>query len=522
MPLPEGEQNLLKSIRENGLNRILFLGAVILMLAGAAFLKLPALRNGAPNLEAPYHVLLTVSSLNETPVARHHLLPTVSLGSVYDKNISWGATLRLPSGDYVYTSFASPGFLAPFAFFKLTDLRITLRNLMMFNFFLQAVAVLALATLLKSVTRSYADRRQRSLAILAGVSVQIFSSEALLSYGIIYWPQQVYQIILICSLICVTHIIQRDGRRCSVLIAALAALCFVGPWTEWTGFVFNAGSVMFFGWKGRSDRRYIWIAATIAGATAATIILLVGQYAAYVGLLPTLKAFAKRFLVRSVSHSGPLDLLRGYLLSFGLLIPLAVVAIAYVWRTARRVPSSPAVGMGLLILALSAIPLFENVLMMQHASQFSFDRLKMAVPIAIGLTMAMALVNVRWRLIGAVLLMGALVQNVVIYRARLADHVSWQGIDRNNRLLRDKIDALIDRDCAVLTSHLTVRGYANLLFHRGIFESVSSEAFDHYAASPRAVRCGAVHLEGSTPFPDMPHYSGATVRRGGRTWQVSI
>lgn len=49
---------------------------------------------GIQNLEASYHVLLTIKSIQQNPVTDHWYLPTVSLGQENDKNIPWGATLR--------------------------------------------------------------------------------------------------------------------------------------------------------------------------------------------------------------------------------------------------------------------------------------------------------------------------------------------------------------------------------------------------------------------------------------------
>jgi len=48
---------------------------------------------GAQNLEVTYHVLLTVTALNEDPVKNYWYLPTVSLGRELDKHIPWGATV---------------------------------------------------------------------------------------------------------------------------------------------------------------------------------------------------------------------------------------------------------------------------------------------------------------------------------------------------------------------------------------------------------------------------------------------
>ena len=70
------------------------------------------------NIDASYHVLLTVRALNETPASVHHFLPIVTLGRSFDRDVPFGAAARGPSGLYYYTSFPPFGFVAPWASFE--------------------------------------------------------------------------------------------------------------------------------------------------------------------------------------------------------------------------------------------------------------------------------------------------------------------------------------------------------------------------------------------------------------------
>ena len=74
--------------------------------------------NGSQNLEASYHALLTVKSIDENPAINHLFLPTISLGGEENKKIPWGATVQTKTGDYIYTSFNFPAFVAPYLWFK--------------------------------------------------------------------------------------------------------------------------------------------------------------------------------------------------------------------------------------------------------------------------------------------------------------------------------------------------------------------------------------------------------------------
>jgi len=91
---------------------------------------------GSQNLEASYHVLITLNALNESDVTHHWYLPTISLGEEKDKHIAWGATIPTRTGDYVYTSFTPYGFLAPYFALKISGQNISLESLAFFNFVL--------------------------------------------------------------------------------------------------------------------------------------------------------------------------------------------------------------------------------------------------------------------------------------------------------------------------------------------------------------------------------------------------
>lgn len=73
---------------------------------------------GVQNLEASYHVLLTIHSIQQNPLTAHWLLPTVSLGQENDKDIPWGATVPTKSSTqgggklYLY-KLHSYGFYSP-------------------------------------------------------------------------------------------------------------------------------------------------------------------------------------------------------------------------------------------------------------------------------------------------------------------------------------------------------------------------------------------------------------------------
>lgn len=503
-------------------------GAVLIgLLALCALLRLPEVRGpaGARNLEASYHMLLTVTAMRETPVRDHRLLPTVSLGRDVDKHIPWGKAIPLPSGDYVYTSFAPPGFIAPLLFFEATGLPTTLPSLMIFNLLLQGAACLALYALLRRLLaiRGIPPGRAR-LAALAGVSLQVFSAEALLSYGIVYWSQQLFQIVLLASLIVLAAVLERGARNCRGHVAALALLALLGTWTEWTGVVFFGGMAALLLVRGRRERAFLAPALAIGGAIAAALLMIFLHYAIAAGWYPTLRALGGRAYARSPTQGGPFDLILGYFGSYGLLIPLIALAAGIVggrvsWSRIRSGDILRGTVPFVLICALIAV--LENLLLMQHATQFSFDRLKAVVPAAIVLAIVLAEAKGRARMLWPIALVVALGQNCFSYRNMIAEHRSWVSVDRANQDLARQVAATVDLSCAVLATNRSVRGYANLLFHRGIYEWQTREQFlAALTGSERARRCGAVHLQGDFLFPELPHYRDAIVVRHNRVWRL--
>jgi len=315
----------------------LFLGvfALILLLIFSFGLRQQDFKRvtGAQNLEATYHMLLTVSALNESPAENHWYLPSVSLGREADKHIPWGATVPTKTGDYIYTSFTPPGFLAPYFWFKAFDLEPSLKNLARFNFFLGGVSAFTLFFLLVSLLKFNGYGPWVSVgAALVGSVIGIFSREALLSYGVIYWSQSLYQAILIFSLYFLfkwlTGEKKLSRRPCS---AAIIALALVGALTEWSGYIFNGGLILAL-WLSRIDSVhskvlaiYIFIATAIAG------ILTVVHFSLAVGFWPAIGAFSGRFLARNTSAGSIDGLIRGYGLSYGLFILtlLSILALSY-------------------------------------------------------------------------------------------------------------------------------------------------------------------------------------------------
>lgn len=499
---------------------------------------------GAQNLEATYHVLLTIKALKENPVSNHWYLPTITLGGDRNKGIPWGATVPRKSGDYIYTSFTPPGFLVPYLVISIFDAQTSIRNLARFNFAVGAIVSILLFTLLWRVLIFMGLSPSLSLGgALVGCAIGIFSREALQSHGIIYWSQSLYQLPLIAGLWFVFKYLSVDDnlpekRRiyaCAIVIAA-----FLGALTEWTGYIFNLGLVFLFWFGvhgvGSSKTLSIGILIVTAAAGACTLI----HYGLALGYTQALDAFLGRFLARNASTGSISSLVKGYGLSFGLfLILFVVLAISHIatrrvttpgdkpphpsslrqlpqhWKTyvsrySSFLYSADRKHLALYFLFVAAcIPLLENVLLLQHAEQFSFDRLKFIFPAALILAFSFYRQSNTLRFfLGAAILLASF-QGYVSYKHDLNKYEKWAKIDAANQSLSIKISDNVDTSCAVYLSNIQVRGYANMLFNRGIYEAKLLS--DSTELMSLRNSCAAVYLEGHLAFPDLPKYTKAVV-----------
>ncbi len=357
------------------LARSALLGLIVLIVAllVALFVRKPDFEPGvgAENLEASYHVLLTVEALRRGSLSTHYLLPTVSLGEPNDKSIPWGATLRAHSGDQIYTSFPPLGFLLPQFAMSLLGAPSTLVPLGLFNAFIGAMTALILYLLLRRLLLfAGVGTGTSTLAALAGASVAVFSREVLQSHGVVYWSQSLYQLVMAATLwYLFVHLTSPPDHPHRRLVRVLAVLTFIGAMTEWSAYLFNLGLVVLF-WRGvRGESASRRMAGVIAGATALAAVVTFAHYALALGVQATAQAFTQRFLTRSAYNGSVSELVQGYGHSYGLFLVLLFALMAIEYFDA----SSPARTAGrsrklTFLLWASTIPLLENLLLLGHAT----------------------------------------------------------------------------------------------------------------------------------------------------------
>ena len=79
------------------------------------------------------------------------------------------------------------------------------------------------------------------------------------------------------------------------------------------------------------------------------------------------------------------------------------------------------------------------MLMLQHASQFSFDRLKFIIPATILFSVGFASLKINGRIMLSLLLLVASIHGWISYKNDLKGYKSWAAIDAANRDLATRV-----------------------------------------------------------------------------------
>ncbi len=483
------------------LTRGLFL-VVTLLFAVSAGIRLARFDpgNNLRNLDASYHVLLTVEALRETPARIHYFLPLVSLGKPADKHIGWGVTVPDAHGNYYYTSFPPLGFLIPYVVFAAFDAAPTLQNLLYLNLGIHYAAVLLLCLLVWRALPATENGRRRWLLTALVAATYLFAFEALYSHGVIYWHHSPFQVVWLVQLLAFQRLLGPTRRSEDMLIYALPginqlariyqrfpkasslllAVSFAAPLMEWTGYLSNAALAWLL-WHVRDKvadgRQARWLARAIPLVTLAAGLSFILHFCVVIGLEPLLHALGDRYTANNTFADVPVKFLYGYLESYGLLFILVVTIVVALPFASRRIVASSPLGWSstYIVLSLAAIlPLFENFLLLQHAIAYSFDRLKALVPMALLLAGYASVASAAMRRALISLWVVAIAGNIALLGW---GHREWnisKELDRNTQLL-NAITAATTTD-TVYACKGVVRGWVNLTLKRGVFGTVKDVA----------------------------------------------
>lgn len=351
---------------------------IIIFVSMQMILKAPKITyDNYENSNATYHVLLTMQAYDETPISVHKFLPIVSLGEKADKFIPWGATIPDDKGNYYYTSFSPAGYIAPYIFVKLFHLPINEMSLYIFNSLLGVICCILTIILFKTVF----NRRLSVFSISVFTTlIYSFQLETMHSQGIVYWHQSLFQMLLLLQIILFLH---KDKK---ITMIGFYILCLINPYVEWTGYVSNMGFIIAMFLKNKSitiNKKKETLTNVFLPSVMIVILTFLSfcmfsvHYLLVVSEKQYWNALLRRFTERSLVKSGPSALLAGYWKSYSsLLIIIAIMLIIVLIMKDTRKSFYLNMKNNKCILFLLSFPLVENIILMQHASSYSYDRLK--------------------------------------------------------------------------------------------------------------------------------------------------
>ena len=493
----------------------LFLIIAIAIIIAFSFAKYRSGEVGYYNADATWHTLYTIQAYDETPISVHKFLPIVTLGQTDDKNIPWGSTIPDEQGNYYYTSFSWIGYVLPWAFFKVFGLPVSEGSLYLFNTILY---ILASITWLSFIYIFYEKNKNRNLYLFLAMLSTIFMPELMHGMGMVFWHQSVLQVLLPLQLTAYYLWKNRGSLHAKRLFFALTLL---NPWIEWTGYVANIGYVVmeFFVHRKTEPRdaqkNILWI----IGLSAAAFLLFSIHYIWVISLDKYFITIFKRFYVRSVASGAVsktlrLELLTGYIHSF--LFWWVLLSVLFIGTLVKNKKVELRHGSVLLLLAF---PCLENILMQEHAISYSYDRMKMVYLLSFvtcelfdqfmdGIDK-----QFRIRLFMAVAAIFTSGLNVVYY-LHTTDYRWKTDYRQNNKIFADYIHENYQNN--VLGTNRPVRGYINLLFHRGIYEKKKIEELLSIAKEKNKQYAVYLHFDGDATW----NFHAVTVRTSEADWGI--
>ncbi len=485
-------------------------------------------RSGYPNMEATYHSLLMLRALQADSFSDHLGLPTVTLGGADDHWIPWAATVPTSSGAYIYTSFGSIGWLIPSILLRIMGVTPSLGALFGLGVILGLACALGLALLAWAIvrTRAYEDSTVRRLLVGTVVGVgYLFAPEVLLSQGALLWVHALTQLFLVGACAGFYLALSRSDRRRGVLLLFVSMTLYSAA--EWSGCVAGAGFAAVAGvawWRWR-DKNLLCVAGTSAAGAVVGAVGMAVHFAAGVGVGPLMVAWRARFLYRSGVQSRPFteSLLvwqAGLLVSLGLLLPV-VLALAVVLRKRSGWGLRPSRMPRVAVLTVMAgcTPLAENLLLLEHAAEFSFDRLKWLVPMVLLLGLLADAFRERLAVVPVVAVLMCAVVGLAVYQGRLqTTSERWNAAAGRNAAAAAWTEDVLGGDtrCATFSSSGDVRGYVDVVFNRSVYEAVPDFTAARALTRKRS-GCATVFVTTVPVLTDMPAITRVRVERGGRT-----
>ena len=427
---------------------------------------------------------------DETPISIHKFLPIVSLGNEEDKNIPWGSCVPDENGNYYYTSFSPAGFVLPYLFIKVFHLPINIYSLYAFNCIL-CVSTLILITII--FCKIFSKYINKELIILCTALIYLFQMEIMHSQGVIYWVQSVMQLLIALQFLLFMNYKNKKAK------IAFYFMCLIMPYVEWTGYVSNVIFALILFIKQITKDKKLTLKCFIAPFIIGILtILSFGIFSAHFLLNLNLKnyitALKNRFFARNLTSSnGKLtNLLKGYFISYKYMIGLCTILLITIISVKKyRETCWKIIKENKYVLIFFIGILIENIIMLQHATQYTFDRLKFVYILITVFFIILSTINLCNKenkfFINFIILTLILISvlNIRNYKIGYGNYIKKNNWENQNKILATYIKENFNYSNSIMCNGKNVRGYLNLLFERGIYEgknykSAEKITIDHH------------------------------------------
>jgi len=300
-----------------------------------------------------------------------------------------------------------------------------------------------------------------------------------------------------------------NGNASFLVLGALAFITFLYPSLEWTGFFFNSGlffALCYHGVTNRSKSIFFLSAAITAVNTVFAGIIILFQFTSALGVDEFFVTSMHRASARAFNLFSLIELPFGYFVSFAALIPISIFSFLYLLSCKPMHERLKASGF-YLVLFIASFSMVENLALMQHAAEFSFDRLKLAVPLLLVCSAAYAISPLTESRLKKIFGISAIViwSNLSVFSHDLSYYQPWGTFRAANARLVNKLSNDPVLPCSVFGTNTQVRGYINLVLRHDIHEGTTPAGLIGFLK--RDNYCGAVYLRSrSTDYRDLPEF----------------
>lgn len=447
---------------------------VIISILVSVIIRIPKENEIYNNLDATYHVLLTMKSYENIPVSVHKFLPIVTLEEA-DRNIPWGACVKDKIGNYYYTSFSSIGFLLPYLFAKIFHLPINIYTLYAFNSLIYIVTLILTIYMFCKLFSKYINN---NIIILFTTLIYLFQTEIMHSQGVVYWVQSIFQMLIIIHFLLFLNY-EKPKYKLPFFI-----MCLIMPYVEWTGYISNFAFALIIFLKNIEKNKKIntttfEIPGLIFVLTVLSFIIFSIHYLLNINLGEYIIALTTRFSDRNITsiQATIVDLLAGYFVSYRyILILLGILLLIVLTLKKYRTTFLNLIKEQKYPLIFFCVIMLENMILLQHAVEYTFDRLKLIYIILMIFFVLIGTIyighkeNYHINKIIVILLVGISIINMIDYKTGYANYITPNKYGLDNQIMTQYIKSNYNRSNSVLCTNRSVRGYMNLLFDRGIYE----------------------------------------------------